>query len=274
MWADTITLRLDDLLVGVRCDTAGSVDRLRAVLAPWIDDADDEVPWAFSVQLEEGSGAVRSLPQLRVGSRLLARSRNADDIVGALASVLGGLQMVRATADRELGIDDAGRPWLHLRAFASPCGERVVLVDATPPALVASPVTRRAGVLELPVWSVGVDPARHPVDVIAPPPLDGLDWVSAGMAPPPALPQRMELAGLVALDACGHEPSSPEEHARHLAEHHGHTAGGRIARFATRNPSPQWFRTIDALSDAGRVHVAADEADAAEAIARLLNHLP
>ncbi|MEO1058581.1 MAG: hypothetical protein AAFY28_16860 [Actinomycetota bacterium] len=273
MWADSITLRLDDLLVGVRCDTASTIDRLRAMLPAHVDDSVD-VPWAFSVQLEEGPGAVRALPQLRIGSRLLTRSRDADDVVVALVSVLGGLASVRATVDRDRGTDDAGRLWMHLRAFATADDDRVVLVDATQPALVANSALRRAGVRGLPVWSVGVDAASEPAAVTTPSPLDAVEWAAGTVATPAALPGPMVLAGLVALDVCGHEATTPEVHARHLAEHHGHTPAGRIARFAARHPSPQWFRTIDALADAGRVALADDEGDAATAIVRLLTDAP
>ncbi|MEM9514916.1 MAG: hypothetical protein AAGA42_08660 [Actinomycetota bacterium] len=275
MWADTITVRLDDVLVGVRPDTAATAERLRALLEHYVDDdIDDDVPPAFSVQLEEGAGPVRSLPNVRLGGRTLVRSRQPDDVLTALALLLGGLHTVRAVADPERGVDSAGRMWLHLRAFCSPDARRVVLVDATQPALVAHAALRRAEVRELPTWSVAVDPRTRPPMVHIPTPLPDTKWDAAAVAPPLPLPDQMELVGLVAVETCGHEATSAEEHARHLAEHHGHTAGGRIAKFATRNPTPQWFTTIDALATGARVHLATDEADAATAIARLLADQP
>ena len=95
------------------------------------------------------------MPQLRIGRSLLARSRRADDVVIALDHVLGGV----------LARQDDARRWLGLRTFV--VGDRAVLVDATPPALTADPRLARAGVTELPTWSVAVDGDT----VLVPPPL-------------------------------------------------------------------------------------------------------
>ena len=91
------------------------------------------MPWAFSLRLDTaqtGRGP-RAVPQLRIGRRLLARSRQADDMVTALDQVLGGV-LARQ--------DDTPR-WLGLRTFVA--GDRAVLVDASPPALTADPSLAR-----------------------------------------------------------------------------------------------------------------------------------
>jgi hypothetical protein len=208
------------------------------------------VPWAFSLRLDTdrvGRGP-RAVPQLRIGSRLLARSRHADDIVTALDQVLGGV----------LARQDDSRRWLGLRTFVA--ADRAVLVEASPPALSADPTLARAGVTELPTWSVVV--AGDSVHV--PPPLTAAATVGS----------RFVLAGLVGLDACDHQPDDhqPDDHQvdDHQAVHHPANAGALLARFAARHPSNEWFHTVEALVADGRVHVSTDRARAADQLRRLL----
>ena len=132
------------------------------MFAAWLEPAvslpgeqGEPVPWAFSLRLDPehrrcpttaGTGrGPKAVPQLRIGRSLLARSRRADDVVTALDHVLGGV----------LARQDDTRRWLGLRTFV--VGDRAVLVDAAPPALTADPRLTRAGVTELPTWSVAVD---------------------------------------------------------------------------------------------------------------------
>ena len=261
MWADTVTLRVGEQLVGVRPDTDTTAARIRTVFAAWLDgDATGEqgepVPWAFSLRLDTartGRGP-KPVPQLRIGSSLLARSRNADDMLHALDAVLGGV----------LARQDDTRCWLGLRTFA--VDDRAVLVDATRPALIADPTLTRAGVAELPVWTVAVD--GNTVNV--PPPLTAADGSTPGGS-------RYTLAGIVGLDACNHRAHADDEAdahvndlAEHLAEHHPSTAGALLARFAARHPSNEWFHTVERLVDAGHVQVSTDRGNAAEHIRRLL----
>ena len=255
-----MTLRVGDQLVGVRPDTDATAARIRTVFADWLDpDAVGEhgapVPWAFSLRLDTerlGRGP-RAVPQLRIGSRLLARSRQADDVVTALDQVLGGL----------IARQDDSRRWFGLRTFVA--GDRAVLVDASPPALTADPTLARAGVTELATWSVAVDGNS----VYVPPPLSVTSRPGSSFA----------LAGLVALDACDHRPDTdlgddqpgdaqPDDD--HQTVHHPTNPGALLARFAARHPSNEWFHTVEALVADGRVHVSTDRAGAAEQLRRLL----
>ncbi len=250
-----MTLRVGDQLVGVRPDTAATAAWIRTVFGDWLDpeavgEHGEPVPWAFSLRLDTeriGRGP-RAVPQLRIGSRLLARSRQADDVVTALGQVLGGV----------LARQDDSRRWFGLRTFVA--GDRAVLVDASPPALTADPTLARAGVTELATWSVAVDGNS----VYVPPPLSATSRPGSSFA----------LAGLVALDACDHrpdtDPNDDQPDDGHQAVHHPTNPGALLARFAARHPSNEWFHTVEALVADGRVHVSTDRAGAAEQLRRLL----
>ena len=70
----------------------------------------EPIPWAFSLRLgprQRRRRGPRAVPQLRIGSRLVARSRRPDDVVSALDHVLGGV----------LARQDDTRRWLGLRTF-------------------------------------------------------------------------------------------------------------------------------------------------------------
>jgi hypothetical protein len=280
VWADTVTLRVGDRLLGVRADTYAAAATIRDVFADWLDptatlegdsgEPGAAIPWAFSLRLGPDSHAAtddrrrgpKAVPQLRIGRSLLARSRRPDDVVSALDHVLGGL----------LARQDDTRRWLGLRTFVA--DDRAVLVDAASPALKADPRLARAGVTELPTWSVAVDGDT----VSVPPRLTAADDDGGGAA------QTLRLVGLVGLDPCSHaahteaapDPEantdavpaeSPEEH---LAVHHPTNPGALLARFAARHPSSEWFHTVERLVAEGGVRVTTDRADAAEQIRRLL----
>ena len=239
MGAATITLRLDDLLVGIAGDTVDTLERCRAAFAPWVDDAHRDIPQAFDLRLAgNDGGAVRSVPQLRLGGSVVARSRSADDVVAALDSILGGVRARRAQPDRT---------WMFLRAFIR--GDRTVLVDARAPMLVNDPLLARAGIVEIPAFAVAVSELeagkRAVVDVPA-----ALTGTRAG--------DRFELVGLV---AAGEAADSFE-------------AGGAsvvLARYGARHTSPTWFRTVGALLDDDRFLTAADQVTARRAIGALLD---
>lgn len=251
MGAGTITLRIGTQLVGIRADNDSTLTRLRALLTTWIDDT-EAVPWIFDVLLEPSrglDGAVdrgpRSVPQLRIGQVLMARSRDADDVLYALGSVLGGV----------LAHQDDALIWSGMRAFAGT--DAVVLVDARAPALSADPVLVRAGIEELPTWSVAIDAST----VRIPPPLAELDWEAAGLDAPSNSTttwRSASLAGIVALDP------APLDH------DHDHDHGGRqtevstdaslLSRFAARHPSPVWFATVERLIRDRRVLASSDRA--------------
>ncbi len=242
MGAGTITLRIGTQLVGLRADTEATLARLRALLAVWIDDTQPEVPWVFDVRLEPSrplddtavGRSPRSVPQLRLGQILMARSRHADDVVRALGAVLGGV----------LAHQDDTLIWSGMRAFAGSGG--IVLVDARPPAFSADPALARSAIGELPTWVVAIDGAT----VRIPPPLAGLDWRAAGLDPPDrsTTTWRTEaLAGIVALDPA--PPDHDHDHdqspgRRSAAPHRSSAVSPRVIhRLHGSRPSNDSFET-------------------------------
>jgi hypothetical protein len=249
VWADTVTLRVGEQLVGVRADTDATATKVRTVFAAWLEPEGDSVPWAFSLRLDtdRGGRGPKAVPQLRIGRSLLARSRHPDDMLTALDHVLGGV----------LARQDDSRRWLGLRTFVA--GDRAVLVDATPPALTADPRLARAGVTELPTWSVAVDGDT----VLVPLPLTASPADADGGAQ-----SAHALVGLVGLDACSH--GTDVDAADHRAVHHPTNPGALLARFSARHPSNEWFHTVERLVADDRVHATTDRAVAADQIRRLL----
>jgi hypothetical protein len=280
VWADTVTLRVGDQLVGVRADTDATAATIRNTFAAWLEptatgEQGEPIPWAFSLRLDTARSdrGPRAVRQLRIGRSLLARSRRPDDVVSALDHVLGGV----------LARQDDTRRWLGLRTFVA--GDRAVLVDAASPALKADPRLARAGVTELPTWSVAVDADT----VLVPPRLTATAAATAdddGEAR-----STYALVGLVGLDRCSHaaptatadssdsgtddtvaaDPSDQHlDHADHVALHHPTNPGALLARFAARHPSTEWFHTVEELVADGCVHATTDRVAAAEKIRRLL----
>jgi hypothetical protein len=144
-----------------------------------------------------------------------------------------------------------------------------VLVDAAPPALTADPRLARAGVTELPTWSVAVDGAT----VLVPPPLTTTTTTNTTAAATGGggAGSARRLVGLVGLDACSHGAEhQTEDRAEHEAAHHPTNPGALLARFAARHPSNDWFHTVERLVADDRVHVTTDRAVAARRILRLL----
>ena len=205
-------------MVAVQVDTDAGLDRLGVLLAPWVVTAVDEA-WAgfrpaFGVRLESTddrreapTSGPRPVPQLRHGSTVIARSRQPDDIVRALAQVLGGVHQRRGTGDQG---------WTNRRPFVR--NESVVLVDVRPPTLVNDPQLARAGIEELAAWSVVVGDDGS---VTVPPPLPGLDWDSIGIEAPSDTAWRFRMAGEVGPNdarwrraprsrRCSTPPATPE----------------------------------------------------------------
>jgi hypothetical protein len=196
VWAGTLWLRIGeqrDVVVAVQVDTDASLNRLRTLLEPWLEAGIEEA-WAgfapaFGVLLEPvGDGAAhprpapRPVPQLRHGSTVIARSRRPDDIVRALAQVLGGVHLQRRDDDRV---------WTNRRPFVR--NGSLVLVDALPPTLVNDRQLSRAGIEELAAWAVTVEGDRF---VSVPPPLPDLAWDSIGIEAPTGDAKRFERAGV------------------------------------------------------------------------------
>ena len=239
MRAGTITLRLGERLVAIGCDTAATLERCRERFAAWIDESQPDIEVAFDVRIDTvdrtpaSRGAPRPVPQLRLGSSVIARSRSADDVIDALDAVLGGV----------LARQDDDGVWLWLRAFVS--GNRIVLVDAAAPMLVNDPELAKAGIVELPAWSVAIMPT------------------SDGNAPPVRIPApltdagsegRYELAGMV-----GVMPEPPSGDA------------ALLALYGTRHTSADWFRTANSLIAEQQLLTATDRITARRAISQLLH---
>jgi len=196
VWAGTLWLRIGeqrDVVMAVQVDTDASLDRLGVLLEPWVETCAEEL-WAgfrpaFRIRLEPVSDGVahrraapRPVPQLRHGSTVIARSRQPDDIVRALAQVLGGVHLQRRDGDQV---------WTKRRSFVS--DGSLVLVDVRPPTLVNDRQLSRAGIEELAAWAVTVDDDGF---VSVPPPLPHLAWDSIGVEAPWADARRFRLAGV------------------------------------------------------------------------------
>lgn len=239
-------MRIGTQLVAVRADTEPTLARLRALFATWIDDTNPDVPWAFSVQVDDNHQAgvhvgPRPVPQLHLGGRLFARSRSGDEIFVALASVLGGV----------LASQDKTRCWLALRAFAR--GNEAALADVQPAVMSADRSFARNGIVELPTWVVAVEPSSNgttPATIEVPSVLSGLDWAGAELTPPDKRNPSYPLVGIVGIDP-KLEPADPRD---------GFVArpGRLLARFGARHSSAGWFTTVRQLVEAGHAASAPD----------------
>lgn len=287
MWAGSLLLRIGehrDLLVAVQADTDRALDRLRTLFEPWIEpelpehrpDARPVARPAFSVRLEPVRGnregrtsGPRPVPQLRYGSRVIARSRRPDDIVYALALQLGGAHRQR---------NDDGRLWLGLRPFAE--GDSAVLLDADHPTLVNDRRLADVGIEELAAWSVMVEP-DHRISV--PPPLPDLAWEAAGLEPPPQEWRSFTLDGIVSLhdrkgDPCRQVEQPPEDQLEQDPDEQRHTEPDETqstteltAALAALSLQTRWAELVRSLAGAGSVVEAADHASLRGHIRTLLD---
>ena len=246
MWAGTFVVRLGptrSTLVAVQTDSAASLTRLRALFAAWLDDTmtaelADRSP-AFRIHLAEPDGAgrgPRSVPHLRHGSLVLARSVRGEDVAHALAQVLGG---IGADAPR------AGTARVWLRLFTR--GSQAVLVDAGRPHLLADRQLEAAGIHEVANWGIDLtrDGTLAPVGT-----LETLDWAAAGLAAPEPAPV-LQLVGVAHLG----EPES---------------TGALVASLAAHSLQPGWFDALQAMSDQGLIRTAPSRAGLRSAVRALL----
>jgi len=244
----------------VHADTTTTLERLRALFTNWVDDTNADVPWAFSVQIDgsrraatghapdgepdqPGRGAARgprAVPQLRLGRRVFARSRSADEIFVALASVLGGV----------LASQDKTRCWLALRAFAT--ADAAALADVHPATMSADRSLARHGIVELHTWVVAIEPSSSGASatIEVPPVLSGLDWSGAGLTPPAANGLSYLLAGLVGIDS---SPEFGDKTGGSVA-----TPGQQLARFGARHHAAGWFATVRRLVETDHAVIAPD----------------
>ncbi len=239
-----------DVLVAVQADSTSSLDRLRTLFESWLEpefaDAPPVIRPAFSVRLEpvpdrdrQRTGGPRPVPQLRYGSTVIARSRRPDDIVRALAQVLGGAHQRHR---------DDGRLWIDMRPFVN--GRSMVLVDAEPPALVNDRRLATTGIEELTAWSVIIDDDGS---VSVPPPLPHLAWNSIGIEPQVCESRHFQLAGMLVLNEG--QPTEAE-------------IAVILARHSLQN---RWATVIEALADAGSLLSAVDHRGLRCHIAALLD---
>ena len=252
MWAGSLVLRIGnnrDLLVRVQFDSDATGARLRTLFASWLEHAppDDleSQPVSFSVRLESADGDtprrdthLRAVPQLRHGSKVIARSRDADDILRAFALVVGGIHA---------GVDDKDSLWIGLRPFAK--DGSVVLGGIDTPALVNDRLLGLAGVNEIAAWDCVIDASGV---VLVPPVLPDLSWSAVGLEAPHEGWQRLHLAGIVML----------EEQAQSVAE--------RVSYLATQSTDSRWFRLIAHLAERGNLLGVPDRTGVRDTIRELL----
>jgi hypothetical protein len=246
-WAGSITLRVGtkgDRLLSIRGDSEDTLATLRTLFAAWLAPSPlraSDHPALFSVWLTppdrqpaRRGGAPRTIPQLRAGSTVMARSRRPEDMLVALATALGGVHVQE---------HDNSRTWVGLRAFAH--GHEVVLADIDRPEMVNDPWLAARGVEELATWELVVDPGGF---VTLPPPLPDLRWSAVGRAEPPHEWRRLELAALVSM--------RPRE--RGTAE--------SVAKFVKYRVDSDWFRIVTAAAAAGAIVHCTDHASTRRAI--------
>lgn len=250
MWAGSLLLRIGedrDLLVPIGADTAASLAQLRVLFAPWIDTKVDskelDVEPLFGVRLESvshrsGRGVLQPVPQLRYGSAVMARSREPDDILRALAQVLGGAHLYRR---------DDGRLWMGIRPFVR--GNSVVLVDVDRPTMVNDRQLAEAGVTELPVRSTIIEPDGS---MSVPAMLPDLDWKAAGVEPASWAPGQFELVGIASLRAATC------------------TTAEFVTALAERSVHARWFNQVVRMAEAEHLAVAATRPVLRERVRRLL----
>lgn len=239
MWAGCLVLRIGerrDLLVAIRVDSESTLDRLNILFERWVETSPDESTThkpAFSIRLApvETSGRGRRgaqlVPQLRCGSCVMARARDADEVLRSLARVLGGAH--------EHDPDD-GQTWLSMRAFSN--GRSAVLTDLNRPAMVNDRVLEQAGVHELAVWSVAL---KADGSVVIPPPLSDLAWDAIAVTPPAELRAPLQLRGIV------------------LVSDHDLTMAERLAGVGGQVIDGEWFGTVSSVASTGALTGVADQ---------------
>lgn len=252
MWAGSLVLRIGerrDLLVAIRVDTESTLQRLTILFEPWVETSADEritLKPALSVRLEpaEAGGRIRGggpqlVPQLRCRSCVMARSRDSNDVLRALAQVLGGAHAQNS---------DDQMIWLNMRAFSN--GQSVVLTDLDRPTLVNDRALENAGIHELAVWSVALQ-----VDgsVVIPPPLPDLAWDAIEVTPPSEFPSPLRLASIALMGDV--EVTMAERFV---------SVGGRVV-------SGNWFATIAQFATEGLLQRVADQTELREHLRAAMN---
>jgi hypothetical protein len=249
-WSGSLVLRIGerrDALLAVQGDSDATLDALRTLLARWIEpNPPAEVAsekaifsvWATPLDDQPTAGATRTVPQLRRGSRAIARSRDADDVLRALSLALGNAHVQHP---------DDGFTWIGLRAFVR--GTSLVFADIDPPEMVSDPRLAAKGVSELPILGARVSSSG---EVSIAPPLPDLGWSALGIDPPDPDWTAYELRGVVSMRPY---PRADDE---------------QLAKIVRYSHTVDWFRLVTALANAGTLVHATSHRQARDEIERLL----
>jgi hypothetical protein len=233
--AESITLRLADTLLVIGADTEDTAVTLRARYADALVDPIDTQP-VIDVVLAERSGAKRSgglrpVPQLKLGSYTIARSRRADDVLDALDTWLHSYRASRLAHLAEAG---TALPHVGLRLFIGPQG--AALIALAYPQLVGDRQLAAAGVVEQVAAGIAVDPAGPMVQL-------------PGSLTSPA--NTVVTAPLVLVAGLAEDPAE------------GRTApvGPIVATLASLHDDVRWFTALRHLADRGAAHAATDSTE-------------
>ena len=223
----------NDILVGIQVDSAAGLAHLHTLLGAWVDRSPVDhnlVEPALRVYLPLGNASKPKgptlVPQVRLGSHILTRSRDPHEIYRALSVILGGIHA---------GTADTAVMRVGMRPFVSE--NRMVLVDADRPILVNDTMLLASGIQELPVWTTLItDGGTESAQATHHPALANLRWSAIGVDAP-ADPATYQLTGLVSL--------SQEQR----------SDADLVAGLARHSPRSVWFQIVNRLHDGGNVSV-------------------
>lgn len=241
MWTDIITVAIGNRVVRIGVDDDDTAALVRVRLPAWIETgvSSAEVPGepALGVRVSsEPSSAqqpssIRAVPQLRLGARTIARSRQVEPLIDELDRVLGSMHAEYVPAE------GTSHRWLRLRPLVSPTGD-VVLLAAAPPILVGDRKVQ-TGWREMTTWGVALlDDGR----VEIPPPLS-----SRRAGEPSTVEARtVEAHTVTAVLGLGDQDDS---------------GAAALAQLATHHDSGTWFALLEGLARSGGVAIFQRPAD-------------
>ncbi len=231
MWATTTSIRIGDLVVGVRSDTPETVAAVDGFLAAYREPGLPDAEANYSIRLPRGRLRGR-MGATYLGGHLTARSPRRDELWASLAQQLSGL------AD-----PDEGEVVVPLRVVTS--GDRAVLVAAPRRA-----VPDVEGTGEQHLGRARILPADG--RVVMPSLLPRLDWEGVGASRPTGNPVGWTLAGLVMFG-----PGDLDSQLRHVW---GESNGAM----------DEWRRLLGSLAERGATRLARTGPDVGSAAAELL----
>lgn len=231
MWATTTSIRIGDLVVGVRSDTPETAASVETFLAAYREAGLPAAEANHSIRLPRGLFRGR-MGATYLGGHLTTRSSKRNVLWSSLAQQLSGL------AD-----PDEGEVVVPLRIFTS--GDRAVLVAAPRRA-----VPDVEGTEEQHLGRARILPADG--RVVMPPLLPRLDWEGVGASRPTGLPAGWTLAGLVMFG-----PDDLDAQLRHVW---GESSGAM----------DEWRGLLGSLAGRGAARLARNWPDVGSAAAELL----